>query len=380
MGGKKNSQVGRKERKTLFARPSHDHRRSTSTMGNKTSRSIHRLEPLRPLPTDEDLARDGGAWFTRPSDGRRLEYFVLGSSAGHRFYVVNVVCTSATALLYQKWRPQETVRALDDHGACLINVTAAGVGPSEPYGSWLGELDADAYLARTTADIIALIKHLGARRVVTMGVSGGWEPSAHLAVAIAGDVEPDLTLCGHISVSGIPWITKSTKLGNPEEDFWTMSMGTGLSRKVAIGLLESRMLPYMTAASFPMKPSALRPPKKVFSQIIETHEDMWPIMCNDINRANIYSPFCAAFLGRLTCGSRKHVLTSHSNLAVLASVPFHHHIAENDELMPSKAAEAWIREQVGAEAARYMCYEAARTHMQVPFEFALREMLQAVDE
>jgi len=81
-------------------------------MGNRsvTAKNCNELIPLVPLPTDAELAVDGGKYFIRPSDGRKLEYYVLGERKGNGDVtaIVNVVCTSSTGRLYHLWHQAGT--------------------------------------------------------------------------------------------------------------------------------------------------------------------------------------------------------------------------------------------------------------------------------
>jgi len=65
--------------------------------------NIKDLIPLVPLPSEDELRLLGGNYFVRPSDNRRLEYFVSGNANESRA-VVNLVTTNSTGLFYYQYR------------------------------------------------------------------------------------------------------------------------------------------------------------------------------------------------------------------------------------------------------------------------------------
>jgi len=296
------------------------------------------------------------------SDGRRLEYFVR--NGGRQVAIVNVVCTACTSRLYHVWRPESILPHLEEHSVSFVNVSAAGVGPSEPYGDWLGGVNVMEYLERTTEDIIALLKHLGVREVYTMGVSGGWTPSVCLATKLVGTEE--LRLLGVCCISGIPWQTQT-------ENFWEKSMGTGCTFALSTRLLESRIAPYMMNSLSPIDQEKTI---KFFTE--DARAALGPELARefvrDMNRSSAYYLFVAAFLGRLTTNSKRSRLPeSHADLTKQGSeIPVHLHMSTEDKMVPT---ERVVTSSTNA-VPHATHFSNSNSHLVPPVELAITEILK----
>jgi len=330
----------------------------------RVDRNVYQLQPLIPRPSDSELEADGGQYFVRPSDGRTLEFFLRNE--GHDVAILNVVCTSCTGRLYHVWHSEAIIAHLEQHQVTLINVSAAGVGTSEPYGDWLGALDATEYLERTAIDLTALLRHLGVKEVFTMGISGGWTPSACLAVKLAVEERSEVRLRGICCISGIPWETQ-------EENFWEKSMGKGCTFALTTRLLESSVSPFMMNSLFPMNEEKTIKsfPKEVQ---LELGTELSKEVARDINRANAYYLFVSAFLGRLTTNSRRNRLPQfHEDLTKISpSIQVHLHMSTRDTLVPTERVVASVKSKVP----HAIHFQNALPHMAPPFEFAIKKLLE----
>ncbi|GBG30137.1 Hypothetical Protein FCC1311_063572 [Hondaea fermentalgiana] len=333
----------------------------------RVAQNVYELEPLVPLPSQSEREEIGAEIFARPSDGRNLEYFVRNS--GHQTAILNIVCTTCTGRLYHVWRTAQVLPLLEKYNVTLINVSAAGVGVSEPYGDWLGAMNVSEYLERTAQDMVALLRHLGIDQVFTMGISGGWTPAAVLAVKLASEPGLGLQLRGVCCISGIPWQTR-------EENFWERSMGTGCTFALMTRLLESRMAPYMMNAMFPLDEE-----KFISSLDEETREALGPELsqevAHDVNRANAYYLFVGAFLGRLTTNSQAKklplVLADLSKLG--PEIAFHLHMSTTDKLVPTDRVVA----SISSVAPHVQNFPNALPHMAPPVDFAIAKLLETLE-
>lgn len=332
--------------------------------------NVKNLIPLSPLPTDEELNSIGGKYFIRPSDNRKLEYFVSGSEHGTAA-IVNLVTTNSTGLFYHRYRPEKVRPILQKYNTRLINISTAGIGPSEPYGDFLGEIDTVTYLKNSTEDAIALLKYLGITRVITMGVSGGWEPSACLAEALSKNNTSELQLCGVINIAGIPWQTQT-------HDFWTLSLGTGCGRWFTMKIMESSVAPYLWyKMMIPMlaDPVKMKSSMQYITEIENTHGDVLDGMLENMGRANKYSLFVTTYLGQLTTNSKRSRLPEkHANLSTLKSVPVHLHLSSKDDLVPTVRTKPWFIEQM--PHAKY--FDNGLCHVCIPFEESIETMLSSI--
>jgi len=345
-------------------------------MGSATSRNVSQLEPFEPLPSDEELGGIGGRWFRRPSDGRRLEYFLStgggpGSTGQQCPTVLNVVCTTATGLLYHRWRPDAVADILRAHGAQMINVSTAGVGASEPYGDTLHDetTTTTKYLEQTSRDLMALLDEVGAVGVYVMGVSGGWEPAAHLACCLRTR-NPE-RLLGLASVSGIPWMGRDRPV-----EFWESGLGKkGWVMDLALWFNRSWMAAYLVGAMFPMDPKktiASFPADQKEQLQASGHFSMMEDIVAGMNRSTQYCAFVCGFLGRLTCDPTADSL---AHLATLQDVTVHLHYSSKDSMLPGEAVAAWLQEEGCLPNAKLFMTELH--HMAVPMEKVLTLLLDS---
>ena len=329
--------------------------------------NVKDLVPLVPLPSEDELRLLGGNYFVRPSDNRRLEYFVSGNTNESRA-VVNLVTTNSTGLFYYQYRQNKISSLLQKFHTKLINISTAGVGPSEPYGDYLGQIDSETYLKKTCNDVIALLKYLGVKEVITMGISGGWEPSACLAEALLQAKNSEIQLRGVINIAGIPWQTQIN-------DFWERTLGTGCGRWITMKIMESSVAPYMWYSL--MIPTLLDPAKmkasmKNIDEVSASHGDVLDSMIENMGRANKYSLFVTTYLGQLTTSSIQSKLPEkYADLKRFHNVPVHLHLSSKDELVPTEKTKPWFMDQMPhAEH-----FDNGLSHVCIPFEESIERML-----
>lgn len=338
------------------------------------SRNVNQLEPLQALPSGEELVALGGRWFVRPSDGRRLEYFVRGDrDQPNVLTVVHIVCTTATGLLYHEWDAAEMDKVLAARNAKLVNVSAAGVGPSEPYGETSmrdPRVTTGEYLQRTSRDVIALLDHLGAERVCFVGVSGGWEPAAHAASTLAKRTPS--RVMGVCSISGIPWMDVSRP-----RTFWEKSMGQdGWQMRLAVRFNRWSLSPYLVQSMFPMDPkrTAKATKKETLAALAQHGRDAnWlETLIVGINRSAAYWAFVAGFLGAIAANPEADAEAS-ADLAALGTFPVHVHYSVADNMVPMDKVVAWLTEP--GRVPNAVLFENTHDHMDPPFVQAVDQLL-----
>lgn len=347
-------------------------------MMSRISRNVNQLEPFQPLPTDDELASIGGRWFVRPSDGRRLEYFVRGgerAAQARAVTVVNLVCTTATARLYHEWDVTEMEKTLTAGGGQLVSVSTAGVGPSEPYGERSmrdPRVSTAEYLRRTSEDVIALLDHLGARRVCFVGVSGGWEPAAHAAATLAKS-EPS-RVCGACCISGVPWMDSARP-----RSFWEQSMGKeGWQMSLATWFNAWSAAPYIVQSMFPMDAAqAAKGVKPESREALARHgrDAAWlEGLFAGVNRSATWWAFVSGFLGAIVANPKADPAAT-ADLAALRSVPVHVHFSPADGMVPMGKVVAWLTQAERLPGA--VLFQNTHDHLDPPFVKAVAELLAA---
>ena len=304
----------------------------------KTGKNVNFLKPLVPLPTSEELAKLGGRYFIRPTDGRKLEYFVLNGGAS-KPAIVNIVTSSSTALLYHRWNQHKVLEILEGGDLQFINISTAGVGPSEPYGKSLGDI-ATTYLENTACDVLSLLRDLEVSDVYTMGIGCSWEPSAYLAAKLAARTKNPL-LKGVCCIYGLPWKTKNIS-------FWEKAIGKGMIARLTLKLKESPLAPYVLCHQFPKKVDLKMFKEEERERLIDCigHETLLEEVRN-VNRSVAYYLFVASHLGMLTCNSNSRRLPErYADISKLRQVPVHLHFSENDKMVPSSRVKAWLLGQL----------------------------------
>ena len=162
------------------------------------------LQSSRPThPTPLELAEDGGEYYTRPSDGKLLEYFRHNVSS----QVQKVLLVLHGPMQTGHGMRQTAVEHLSDffaeHGTVqMVCPSFPGFGASSPYTD---DIPSNC-LNRYSNDLLALLKELCATELYVVGFAFGGEPAYHLAQMA---LESGVDVKGVAGICASPWSTKS---------------------------------------------------------------------------------------------------------------------------------------------------------------------------
>ena len=122
----------------------------------------------KPLPSDEELQQIDGAYFKRPSDGKRMEYFSLNGGVGKNAVII-FHGSMGTGYCWSHWRTEQILSLLQKHNTQLICPSMPGHGASEP----MRLENAKQILDNVSNDMIALLDELKVKQVSVGGISYG---------------------------------------------------------------------------------------------------------------------------------------------------------------------------------------------------------------
>eukprot|EP01084_Bolivina_argentea_P043304 79790_1 len=86
---------------------------------------------IKPLPSTNELSKINGTYFTRPSDGKKMEYFSLNSGTAKKAIII-FHGSMGTGYLWSHWRKNKILPILQKNDIQLITPSMPGHGASEP--------------------------------------------------------------------------------------------------------------------------------------------------------------------------------------------------------------------------------------------------------
>eukprot|EP01083_Nonionella_stella_P195897 721177_1 len=139
---------------------------------------------IKPLPSTNELSKINGTYFTRPSDGKKMEYFSLNSGTAKKAIII-FHGSMGTGYLWSHWRKNKILPILQKNDIQLITPSMPGHGASEP----MRLKDPKKLLNNMCNDMISLLNDLKVKEVYIGGISYGSEPAFYLTQKILQSTE-----------------------------------------------------------------------------------------------------------------------------------------------------------------------------------------------
>mmetsp|Transcript_75266 Transcript_75266/g.234342 ORF Transcript_75266/g.234342 Transcript_75266/m.234342 type:complete len:383 (+) Transcript_75266:88-1236(+) len=309
--------------------------------------------PLKPLPTDDELAAIGGKRFLRPSDGKPMEYWLSGQLGSKTFVVF---CHRMDGKMGVDYGRAKVEPLLNSRGVCLLSPAIPMVSASPPYDT----PKPVQWLKQWSQDILHLLRELGAEHVYVLGHSWG----AQLCLNLAMSCQEKGLLRGIALIGGFYWDT--TRIQYKASDRVGGAWGKALFAQPVV----VRPMAYLLIRPFLSKAAdASKIPKKQLALIKEHFGEDVGSYCRGMFRGLSYCLHQWWQVGALSAGkeAEQYVDLSKFNPAI----PMHVTLGQNDNLA-SQQQQEFLAQVPHAE---HRMFEGS--HMAVPLAQIIEDIIVA---
>ena len=338
------------------------------------------------LASEEELSKLNGKYFTRASDGKKIEYFQLNPQTPNSMDVASKRALIAihgslgTGYGFANVKQKELIELLTKHNIRLICPSLPGAGCSEP----LLIDDCKQGIDTIASDLIQLLQTLNVNQVYCIGYSYGGEIAFYLAQKLLEmetetqeeDDEEEtgasnnnsIKMRGVISIAGQPWGTTKYNPNAVREDLDS-------SFKRLFMKLYEYYCTLIPAAYWMLRPllSSKESVKQMFEIENEKDQDenLIEIQCDDLMRT------CEYFIDGLVRPTywvlqRKDDFITDYGYFNNVKTKIHLHYGKNDKVVPMKSRKFVMDQLNYAEYFEYNC-----GHEPQPFVEAIKIMLES---